>query len=281
MALALPVAGLADAAVWRVSGGDATVFLGGTVHKLSPQQYPLPREFRAAYDRADIVVFETDIEAMQSPGVRARIAERSMLAGGDTLQSILAPATYRALEAYCEETGFPIERLAPLKAVPAMLTLLTVALHEIGITAPGVDEHFYRRAQSESKAIQALETADEQIDYLLSLDQDDPDTFVTRSIEDLRDARRGGLADSLRVWREGDENGLIEQFLEDQVLYSPDMYQTLLVDRNREWMHALRRYMETPETELVLVGVAHMIGADGLVALLRHEGYDVEKYSVQ
>lgn len=281
MALALPVAGLADAAVWRVTNGGSTVFLGGTVHKLAPQQYPLPREYRAAYDRSDVVVFETDIEAMRSPGVQSRITERSMLADGETLRSILEPATYGELTEYCAETGFPVERLERLRAVPAMLALLADALHSLGITAPGVDEYFHQRARSESKEIQALETADEQIEYLLSLDQGDPDHFVRRSIEELRDARRGGLEESLHVWREGRENALIEHFLQDQVLHTPDLYQSLLVDRNRQWMHALRRYIETPETELVLVGVAHMVGADGLVALLRNEGYRVEKYSVQ
>lgn len=281
MALTLPVAGLADGAVWRVSNGASTVFLGGTMHRLAPQQYPLPREYQVAYDQSDVVVFETDIAAMRSPEVQARIAERSRLTDGETLESVLDPSTYEELAEYCNETGFPIEHLKPLKAVPAMLTLLTVTLTELGVTAPGVDEHFYRRARSESKDTRALESTDAQIDYLMSLDQGDPDHFVKRSLEDLREARNGGLDEGLRIWRQGAEDALIEHFLRDQMRYSPGVYQTLLVDRNLDWMRAIRRYIESDETELVLVGVAHLVGDDGLPALLSGEGFTVEKFSTQ
>ena len=32
-----------------------------------------------------------------------------------------------------------------------------------------------------------------------------------------------------------------------------------------------------PDTEFVLVGAAHLVGADGLVELLRARGYDISK----
>lgn len=275
MALALPVAGLADGAVWRVSGAESTLFLGGTMHRLPPDQYPLPAEYQAAYEQAELVVFETDIAAMRSPEVQSRLAARSRLPEEQTLASVLEPSTYRELERYCLETGFDIDHLTALRPAPAMLTLLTVVLDELGITAPGVDEHFFRRARADAKEVASLETADQQIDYLITLDQGDPDRFVSRSIADLREARSGNLVEGLGIWRRGREGPLIEHFLRDQMADSPRLYQVLLVDRNRAWMHTLRRYLKTARRELVLVGVAHLVGDDGLLALLAAEGYEV------
>ena len=33
----------ADAPVWRVTDGESTVYLGGTVHLLRPEDYPCPK----------------------------------------------------------------------------------------------------------------------------------------------------------------------------------------------------------------------------------------------
>jgi uncharacterized protein YbaP (TraB family) len=278
LALTAPASSHAESAVWRVSSGESVTYLAGTVHKLPPDQYPLPEEYRAAYDRSDSLVFETDIAAMQQPAVQARIAELSALPAGMTLKLVLDDPAYEALVAYSEEIGFPIQLLEPLEPVPAMLTLLSITIQALGLTGQGVDEYFYARAQLDSKPVDGLETPEQQIDILLSMDQDDPSHFVQRSIEDLREARRGGLETGLRVWRDGDEAALVEHFLRAQMLYSPGLYRSLVVERNLEWMLALRGYFETPETELVLVGVAHLVGEDGLVALLRNEGYEVEKF---
>lgn len=281
LALAVPVLGFADGAVWRVTNGASTVYLGGTMHKLSPQQYPLPEEYQAAYERSDVLVFETDIGEMQSLAVQSRIAGLSRLPGGQTLETVLDPPTHALLEGYCTETGAPLALLEPLKPVPAMLTLLSFTLQSLGVTAPGVDEYFFQKAQSDSKDLRALETVDEQIAFLLEMDEDDPDQFVQRSIEDLREARRGALEQGMRAWRGGKEQELIERFLQNEMLVSPGLYQSLVVDRNRAWMRSIRQYIDTPETELVLVGVAHLVGDDGLVALLRKEGFQVERYSRQ
>lgn len=278
IALALPVVGMAESAVWRVENGGSAVFLGGTIHKLSPQQYPLPGEYQAAYERSDIIVFETDIEAMGSAAVQGRLAERSRLPDGQTLGSVLNASIHTSVQEYCDEIGFPCEHLETLQPVAAMLTLLSITMHSLGITAPGVDEHFFQRAQADSKDIRALESVEEQIDHLMSLDQGDPDRFVQHSIDDLREARRGGMEEGLQVWRQGEEAALVEHFLREQMLYSPALYQSLMVDRNRAWLTSIRQYIQTPETELVLVGVAHLVGDHGLVTLLQNEGYSVEKF---
>jgi uncharacterized protein YbaP (TraB family) len=165
-----------------------------------------------------------------------------------------------------------------LEPVAAMLTLLTITIQSLGLTGQGVDEYFYAQARSDSKPFDALETPEQQIDMLLTMDQDDPNHFVQRSIEELREAREGRLQAELRIWREGDETALAEHFIRDQLLYSPSLYQSLVVDRNLDWMFTLRRYLETPETELVLVGVAHLVGEHGLLTLLQDEGYVVEKF---
>lgn len=280
LALAVPAVRFADACVWQVGNGSSVLYLAGTVHKLSPDQYPLPPEYQWAYDNSDSLVFETDIGAMRTPALRDRVAARSLLPPGQTLGSVLDDSTYGMLRRYCEGTGFPVERLESLKPVAAMMTLLSATMQSLGVTAPGVDEHFFSLARADAKACRTLETVDQQIDYLMAMDEGRPDRFVRRSIQDLTQARDGALEEAIGAWRDGREDDMVERFLRDEMLSSPGLYQSLVVDRNRKWMHSLRRCLETSGAEMVLVGVGHLLGRDGLVALLRDEGYEVRKSSL-
>ena len=63
----------ADAPVWRVTDGESTVYLGGTVHLLRPEDYPLPEEFDQAYEGSSEVFFETDISSMNDLSVQAQM----------------------------------------------------------------------------------------------------------------------------------------------------------------------------------------------------------------
>jgi uncharacterized protein YbaP (TraB family) len=57
----------------------------------------------------------------------------------------------------------------------------------------------------------------------------------------------------------------------------PELYASMLADRNRRWIPQLEAMLETPEVEFVLVGVAHAASDDGVLKLLKAQGYTVEQ----
>lgn len=57
----------------------------------------------------------------------------------------------------------------------------------------------------------------------------------------------------------------------------PDIYNTLLVKRNQNWLPKLEKMMTTPEKEFVLVGALHLAGEDSVLQRLEQKGYTVEK----
>ena len=59
---------------------------------------------------------------------------------------------------------------------------------------------------------------------------------------------------------------------------NPALYDALLKRRNLAWADTLTREMaDHPGVELVNVGALHMVGDDGLPALLKARGYLVER----
>jgi uncharacterized protein YbaP (TraB family) len=58
---------------------------------------------------------------------------------------------------------------------------------------------------------------------------------------------------------------------------SPAFYEAVLRRRNLAWADALTQEMAGGGVELVNVGALHMVGADGLPALMKARGFTVER----
>jgi uncharacterized protein YbaP (TraB family) len=61
----------------------------------------------------------------------------------------------------------------------------------------------------------------------------------------------------------------------------PRIYQSLLVERNNNWMPRIKKLLQHPEPKLILVGALHLAGPDGLLAILAGNGYQLEQLSIQ
>jgi uncharacterized protein YbaP (TraB family) len=59
----------------------------------------------------------------------------------------------------------------------------------------------------------------------------------------------------------------------------PKVYQSLLVERNNNWLPKIERLIKQPEEKFILVGALHLIGEDGLLQQLKNRGYQVRHYS--
>ncbi|MFC6673048.1 TraB/GumN family protein [Marinobacterium aestuariivivens] len=139
----------------------------------------------------------------------------------------------------------------------------------------GVDLLLYRRAARDGKPTSGLEPIERHLGYLLEMGQEDTDLFLRQMLDELEQS--GEMLDPLiEAWRSGDEQRLESLLVEELRIGYASVYKRLLVDRNELWWPVLQRLMQTPETELVLVGAAHLIGPDGLLTRFRAQGMTVE-----
>jgi uncharacterized protein len=57
---------------------------------------------------------------------------------------------------------------------------------------------------------------------------------------------------------------------------SPVLYQRLVTERNARWAEAISQRLRGSGETVVVVGAAHLIGKDGVPAMLRRRGITVE-----
>jgi len=94
------------------------------------------------------------------------------------------------------------------------------------------------------------------------------------SLQDLEETDQM-MEEIITAWRAGDNETLAEAFVTDMLEEAPEVYDTLLRQRNLKWIPIIRSMFEDDDTEFVLVGTAHLVGPDGLLELLAAEGYTV------
>ncbi len=263
---------LAQTSVWQASNGENTVYLAGTVHMLRAADYPLPAAFDQAYAQADALYFEINIDDMNAVGAQMTLMEQLMYTDGRNIESVLSPEAYDALTTFTADLGVPMMILQNMKPGMLVSTLEILSMQQLGFTPQGVDMYFHQRAKADGKAIAGFETVEQQIGFLAGMGVGEESEFIMMSLEELEK-----ISTDIEVlvgpWRSGNTQQMNELFVESMKNSAPEAYDLLMASRNLDWMPEIEAMFEDADTELVLVGVAHLIGEDGLIQMLENRGY--------
>ncbi len=135
--LALVASG--QSSVWKVQGEGNPLYLRGTIHPLRPQDFPLSKEYEEAYGASQILIFETDIAALESPKVQQYMMSKAMYTDGRTLRSVPSEDVYQQLDQKCVEMGIPIVNMQSFKPDRDLLSMAMTQLQKKGVIARGVD----------------------------------------------------------------------------------------------------------------------------------------------
>jgi uncharacterized protein YbaP (TraB family) len=259
--------------MWRVSDADSQVYLFGTLHVLKPEV----RWRTPLYDRvlaqAGTVWFEADLSRGDPDTVRL-LFQRYGSDPDTPLSHKLAAADVQALARQTDLTR--IEHLRPWAA--ALMLSMQPAMARGATAEKGADLTITRAARSERKQVRTFETLEDQARMFASLPQWSQVAYLSSVIHERRRGPRLRLpfqpASLETAWLAGRLGaGEVAVLKAD----NPALYDALLKRRNLGWAERLSGEMASPGTELVNVGALHMLGPDGLPALLAARGYKVER----
>lgn len=277
LGLLMPAWVVAETSLWRVSHGNAELFIGGTIHVLSRRDYPLPPEFENAYGKADRLVLETDLSVMAKPEMQRQLLQRLRYGPGESLRTRLSAEAYRALAQYCADAGIPMAVLQGFKPPMAVLMLTLAELKRLGLAESGVDDFFNRRARRDGKTVTGLETPIQQVDVIVRMGAGHENELILSTIKEMQELP--SVMQRLKAaWRQGDLETLKQVGIVPMRTEYPALYEDLLVRRNQTWLPEIVAMLTTPERELILVGALHLAGRDGVLAQLRRRGYTVKPY---
>ncbi|MEN8140842.1 MAG: TraB/GumN family protein [Thermodesulfobacteriota bacterium] len=265
----------AKSPIWKISKNGHHLFLGGTIHLLSSSDYPLPAAFAKAYKNSELLVLETDLQKFSSPEFQLAVIQNTMYRGEKNISQFLTPATLQALESHLTSRGLPMAQMLKFKSGMLSITLTVIELQRLGLVGTGVDEFYSLQAINDKREIKHLETVNEQIDFLAKMGEGNENELIAHTLRDLK-TLPDLFASMKKAWRDGDNGQLERVALDPMKEQFPELYRSLLVTRNNNWLPKIAEMMATEEVELVLFGALHLAGEDGVLAQLQALGYKVE-----
>jgi uncharacterized protein YbaP (TraB family) len=262
--------------IWKVSGPKTAIYLVGSVHMLTKDYYPLNPALETAFNDSDLLVEEADLAELEAPASQFKLLTRGLLPADQSLETLVSPSTYALVTKRVADLGVPLEPLKRFKPWMLALTLVQLEWQKAGFDGSlGLDRHFYDRARIDGKMVQGLETVDFQLSLFDRMTKEEQDRLLAGSLEDL-DEERANVVRLIDAWKAGDAP-TVEQLMLRDLNDDPIMYERLLVDRNRAWLPKLDELLARSGRAFVVVGAAHLVGPDGLLAMFRAKGYKVEQ----
>jgi len=262
--------------LWKVQSptGSAPVYLAGSVHMLSADVYPLNPAFDRAFESAATLVEEINLgEALTAAPA---MLQKGLFNDGRTLDRVVSKSTFDLLTDRLKDTGLPAEMVSLMKPWMVAMILMATDTQKAGLSpALGLDQHFFEKAAAAGKPVKGLESPESQVDRLDGLSPAVQEQMLRSTLTDLEQERQN-LKQLIDAWRQGDAPSL-ERILLADFKDSPAAYQSLIVERNRDWIGQIDACLLQRAPCFVVVGAAHLVGPDGLVTLLQRKGYRVDQ----
>jgi uncharacterized protein len=262
--------------LWKVQSGGSVMYLAGSVHALTADAYPLNPAYQRAFDASSALVEEIDLAEADPLSGGLGLLAKGMYQDGRTFNSAVSRQTVTLVEEKLKNTPLALDLIQPMKPWMVMLMIEALGSQDAGLDPElGLDKHFYNLATDGRKQVIGLETAESQIDRFDKMPEAMQEQMLRSELAEM-DTEKSSLRSILTAWQTGDA-AAIEKMLLASFTTNPAAYTSLITERNRNWMPQLETCLRRSSPCFVIVGAAHLVGPQGLLAMLQQKGYRVEQ----
>jgi uncharacterized protein YbaP (TraB family) len=261
--------------VWVVRDADSELVLFGSIHVLPPNLDWTPPALTRDLAKADDLWFELPIDPAAQSEVAALAVQRGLAPAGQPLSGLLSADGKARLARVCAKYGLSPAALEGFQPWYAEVAIAWVMFRQAGAEADeGVEKQVAARAPA-SAGRRAFETPAQQIALFADTPLPEQVASLEQSLEEIEETP-DQMNQLVADWMAGDIEALDRDALDPLREASPAIFKRLITERNARWVQALDARLKGAGRTVVVVGMGHMIGPDGLPARLRALGYSVE-----
>ncbi len=256
--------------LWRITSPDGDdSHLLGTIHSADPRVVQLRPAVSQALDRCERFVMEMEMDA----SVLTAFGSNMMLTDGSDLEGLIGAALYAQVVAAMADLGMPEMVVRTLKPWVVMALLSMPA----PTGEPFLDMVLQQRAGAAGKPTFGLESAGEQLSVFEALSMPDQIELLKMTLAQLPELPR--MFERLIEAYVADDLGRIATLAADYKRSgNPATVQRFMLrlndERNGRMAQRMRTFLDQGNS-FIAVGALHLTGPNGLIQLLRDQGYRV------
>lgn len=264
-------------AMWKITDADSTLYLFGTVHLMQPDINWQRRDMQAAFDDVGTVFFETPDD--DKSALRTSMLQRQygVYPPGERLSDHLDGINFNRLTAAAYNADVPLSRLESFKPWLAADILVVAGADKAGLRYENsADAQMRIKAKQADKNIRALEDIEAYFNSVAK----QSDHVQLQAFKQTIKNFNALVADTKTVnaaWLIGNTKLLEFELMAPAKARSPELYAALFTKRNDKWANTLDDFMQGDSNAMVVVGIGHMLGVEGLPMLLEDRGYKAER----
>ncbi len=260
--------------MWQIDGASNSIYLLGSIHMLREKDHPIPSAIHAAYAQAEALIMEIDMDDIDPVAEQALATELGLIQDGRALPDLMGPELYAEAESLAQELQIPLKLLEKSEPWYAAINVEMMMLMRMGFNPMhGIEFHLTEFAKRDNKEIFGLETTRQQLEFLDGLSLPSQRDLLIQTLSESMELTEV-MDELVHAWRYGDIEFLEKNLLVDMQEID-ELHQTIVVNRNRNWVVKIQELLRETDDYLIIVGALHLVGKEGVPNLLSQRGFNV------
>ena len=256
--------------LWEINREDLKTpsYLYGTIHIIPKDSFFLTPAVEEKLESTQHLVLEIPLDINMGSMLSSAMA--MMMPRGKSLKSLFEEDDYKRVTSFMRdslETPMPLYHMFK----PIFISQHISSNYCNSSEQESYEMYFSQLFKNANKPVSGLETINEQMKYLDQMTLEEQAEGLLETIKNPGAACQQ-YTDMIRLYRKQDLNTLMKMMGESDEV--GDHLDKLLDERNKNWISQIEALV-AKESVFIAVGAGHLPGPNGVIELLRKQGYKV------
>ena len=253
--------------LYRISGNglNQDSYLFGTIHTMPKEDFEMPKKVMDALKSCGTIALEIDLNMSLSEKIE--LAKMTVLPNGGTLKDYMTDSSYTKLKSYCMDSlSWKESKFEQYSHMKPFFFSSVVLQEKIG-KQKSFEMEFDKLAKKYKMPLIGLETVMYQMETIDRISIKDQLPFM----DDF--SNMSEFDEMFSLYEKEDINGLYKMISEETEML-PEFNHWFLDVRNANWIPVIEKQI-SKEATFIAVGAGHLGGTNGVLELLKKQGYSV------
>ena len=256
--------------LWKISGNGLKKpsYLFGTIHLTCDSS--LDANTLNALEATEQLYLELD---MDDKSIQMQMMKLMMMKDGAKLSTLLSPEDFKILDEFMKKNlNMSVKLFDSFK--PFMISSMLFP-KMLDCKSQSVESELMKITKEQNEEIFGLEKAEDQMKVFDEISYQDQVDELLKTVKDNLEKDKKEFNEMMAIYQNKDIEGMLKMMNDSDNKITSENQDILLNDRNKNWIPIMIKTMKDKPT-FFGVGAGHLAGEEGVIKLLRKQGFKVE-----